>query len=89
MKFRTFALAAALLAPQVNSQTVTNGNFTFVGSYETASTLGGFLGGGSIVDDTLLLIVNSEFSGSSMASVPILRNGKLYDSSLLLCAHTS
>ena len=77
MKFHTVALAAALLAPKVNSQNVTNGNFTFVGSYEFPSALGAYLGGGSIVNDKLLLIVNAEESDAYLGSVPVLRNCKL------------
>ncbi len=88
MKFRTLALAAALIAP-VNAQTVTNGNFTFVESHAFPSNLGAYLGGGSIIDDTLYLIVNAEESDAYMAQIPILRNGKLYDSSNLSCAHSS
>ncbi len=76
MKFRTLALAAALLAP-VNAQTATNGNFTFVESHAFPSTLGGYLGGGSIIDDTLYLIVNSEEWDAYMAQIPVFRNGKL------------
>lgn len=78
MKFCTLALATALFAP-VNSQTVTNGNFTFVGSYAIPSnlTLGNYLGGGSIVGNTLKLIVEAERSAAYLASVPILRDCKL------------
>lgn len=76
MKFRTIALATALFAPpKVNSQPVPNGNFTFVGSY--ASPLNDYLGGGSIVGDTLKLMVGVEEPGAYLASVPITRNGKL------------
>ena len=88
MKFHTLALVAALLAPKVNSQptvNITNGNFTFVGSYDAQSVLGdGYLGGGSIVGDTLLLVVNAESRSSYIASVPVQRDCKLKrDSSLL------
>jgi len=74
MKFCTLALAAALLAPKVNSQiTMTNGNFTFLGSYESTA-LGEYLGGGSIVGNKLLIVVEAEYAYSKIASVPILRN---------------
>lgn len=98
MKFCTLALAAALLAPKVNSQiTMTNGNFTFIGSYESTA-LGAYLGGGSIVGNKLLIVVEAEYASSKIASVPILRNGKLFktcvfimtiDSSLIMAMHTS
>lgn len=77
MKFHTFAIVALLASKQVNSQTVTNGNFTFVGSYAFPSAKGAYLGGGSIVDDKLLLIVNAEEIDSYLGSVPVLRNCKL------------
>ena len=78
MKFHTLALAAAaLLAPKkVNSQTI-NGNFSLVASYEFPSALGAYLAGGSIVNDTLLLVVEAELPEAYLASVPVLRNCKL------------
>jgi len=98
MKFCTLALAAALLAPKVNSHciTMTNGNFTFLGSYESTA-LGEYLGGGSIVGNKLLIIVEVDFASSKFASVPILRNRKWFktcvfimtiDSSLIMAMHT-
>ncbi|KAL7426469.1 hypothetical protein ACHAXM_000467 [Skeletonema potamos] len=75
MKFCNLALSAALLAPKVNSQNVTNGNFTFLGSYQVPTDLGRELGGGSIVGNKLLIVVWSAYSDESkIASVPILRN---------------
>jgi len=79
MKFCNLALSAALLAPKVNSQlTVNNGNFTFLGSYQVPTDLGRKLGGGSIVGNKLLIGLWSEYTNSKIASVPILRNGKLF-----------
>jgi hypothetical protein len=78
MKLCNLALSAALLAPKVNSQNVTNGNFTFLGSYQVPTDLGRKLGGGSIVGNKLLIGLWSEYTNSKIASVPILRNGKLF-----------
>jgi hypothetical protein len=96
MKFCTLALAAALLAPKVNSQiTMTNGNFTFLGSYNSAPS--SYLGGGSIVGNKLLIVVDAEYENSKILSVPIFRNGKwsktcvfimTIDSSLIMAMHT-
>jgi hypothetical protein len=78
MKFCTLAIATTLLAQKakVNSQMVTNGNFAYIGSYSFPRDLGYELGGGSIVGDTLYLVVNSEEEDSYIASVPIQRHRK-------------
>ena len=73
MLFKIQVLASiASIVPMVSSQTVTNGNITFLGSY--ASTPFGYLGGGSIVGNELLLVVLAEYTDSYLASVPIQRN---------------
>ena len=64
--------AIASFVPMVSSQSVTNGNFTLLGSY--ASNPFGYLGGGSIVGNELLLVVRAEYTDSYIASVPIQRN---------------
>lgn len=74
MKFCTLTIAAAALLKKANSQTVTNNNFQLVGSYSFPSDLGAELGGGSIVGNTLYLVVNSERADSYIASVPVERD---------------
>lgn len=87
MKFCTLAVAAfTLLVPEVNSQTVTNGNFQFVESYNFKYGLGReYLGGGSIVGNTLYLVVRAEKADSYIASVPVERDGKLLPHLVLVC----
>ena len=51
--------------------------FSLVAPHAFPSDKGENLGGGSIVDDELLIVVNSASSDAYIASVPVLRNCKL------------
>lgn len=63
-----------------NEQFIANvASFSLIETYEFLPSLGKGreLGGGSIMNDKLLLVVNALESDSYLASVPILRNCKL------------
>ena len=68
--YKMQALAiASIVVPMVSSLTVTNGNFTLLGSYLSNALPisppgNGYLGGGSIVGNELLLVVRAELPES-------------------------
>ena len=69
-----------MVVESFNEQFIANanvGNFSVVESYAFPSTKGRRLGGGSIVGDNLLLVVNAEQDNAYLASVPVVRDGKL------------
>ena len=83
---KVLSIVGALVG--VQAQNVTNGNFTFISSYalDPNNITAGLppncdaedanLGGGSIVNDTLYIIICAESSDATFLEVPLERDGK-------------